>query len=1050
MDDSSPPPRPEGAPDSTPSPNPLRRGSGVPAVVAVVVTKDRGDRLRETLDSLATQEYGNLSVLVVDAGSADDPTALVADALPNAFVRRLDAVTWAEAANEALDSVENASFLLFLHDDVVLGTGAVQALVEEGFRANAGIVGPKLVEWDDPERLASVGLSVDRFGFTWEIAEPGELDQSQHDATREVFSVSGAAILIRADLFADIGGFSTDIDGACEDLDLCWRAKVAGGRTVIMPAARVRHGADSSFGDRADPHRSLTLRHQIRVALVCYSIPSLARVIPQSLALIPGDMVLTIAGGRGREVGSILGALAWNVAHLPKTVRLRSAVSASRHISDSDIKRLQLTGSARISALTRGTADGGSALAGVGDSLRSLPVSISRRTPTWVVAVWAALVALIALGSRSLITGRVPAIREFLPFGDAGMMMSEWWSGWRTTGMGASTPAPSILGIVGTAQSLTWADGLVRTLVLLGPVPLGAVALWRMLGKRVSAPARCAALAAFSLNPLPYNAISEGRWQALVVYGATPALLGALLAVGGWDPFAPESGVEPIVRAVGRLAFVIAVAAAVAPAAGLVAVILALLVSVVVWATPDGGDGSLRRMFIGLAVGLVAAGAIHLPWVWAVMSSSNRWSTLVGANASGSAPADLAAALRFETGPAGGVLGLGLWIAPVVAVATARASRFRWSVLSVSISVASLFLVVCAGRLSPGVAMPATEVLLAPAVTGIALGVAMWVEAFVNDVSGGSFSWRQIGSGIAVLGLVVGSLPIIGQIADGRWGAPAGDIESAMADASEKLDPQRTLRIGDPDALGGRGWSLDEHLDFTVTDGPTSTLSTLFPHGRLDGERALRTALSIASAGETTRLGSLLAPFGIDYVVVIDRLAPLPYGIETIEARGPLPGSLAQQVDLARVEVQPGLVAYRNEAALPRRGSVEQSVGAAITDLSVQDVIAAGVIDSRPVLDERTGLVEFRGDVASGRSVIVSDNADPAWSLTVEGTDASATPAFGWATQYEVDSGGAAVLARRASGAAVLGHLIQLLALIAVIAMMVAHPMRRRRPRGAE
>ena len=151
---------------------------------------------------------------VIDAGAITDPTERVAEVLPGAFVKRLDDATFAESANAALGTIEGAAFFLFLHDDVELRAGAVQAMVEEAFRSNAGIVGAKLVDWDDPEHLRSVGSSIDKFGFEWPVAELNELDQGQHDAVRESFVVSTAAMLVRCDLFADLGGFSTDIDGA--------------------------------------------------------------------------------------------------------------------------------------------------------------------------------------------------------------------------------------------------------------------------------------------------------------------------------------------------------------------------------------------------------------------------------------------------------------------------------------------------------------------------------------------------------------------------------------------------------------------------------------------------------------------------------------------------------------------------------------------------------------------------------------------------------------------------------------------------------------------
>src|SRR6478736_6013790 len=111
----------------------------VPPVVAVVVTNDAGPWLESTLAALAAQDYPALSVLVLDNGSVEDPTPRIAAAMPRAFVRR-------RAANAALGAVEGATFLCFLHDDSTLDPDAIRLMVEEAYRSNAGIVGPKLVD----------------------------------------------------------------------------------------------------------------------------------------------------------------------------------------------------------------------------------------------------------------------------------------------------------------------------------------------------------------------------------------------------------------------------------------------------------------------------------------------------------------------------------------------------------------------------------------------------------------------------------------------------------------------------------------------------------------------------------------------------------------------------------------------------------------------------------------------------------------------------------------------------------------------------------------
>ena len=225
-----------------------------PQVVAVVVTCDPGAWFEEALAALATQDYEELSVLVLDAGSAEDPTDRVAAVLPGAYVRRLGSNQgFGASANEVLTMVQGASHFLFCHDDVAPDPDVVHVLVEECFRSNAGIVAPKLVAWDDPSRLLHVGMAVDKGGAVVDRVDPGEIDQGQHDAVRDVFLAPGGFTLVRADLFAELGGFDNDIFAMGEDLDLCWRAQVAGARVVVAPLARVRHLEQLAGGKRGLP-----------------------------------------------------------------------------------------------------------------------------------------------------------------------------------------------------------------------------------------------------------------------------------------------------------------------------------------------------------------------------------------------------------------------------------------------------------------------------------------------------------------------------------------------------------------------------------------------------------------------------------------------------------------------------------------------------------------------------------------------------------------------------------------------------------------------------
>ncbi|HXY95154.1 MAG TPA: glycosyltransferase, partial [Acidimicrobiia bacterium] len=310
----------------------------VPPVVAVVITSDPGPSLDAALGALAAQDYPSLSVLVLDNGSRTDPTPQIAKAMPRAFVRRRpagdeDRVGFAAAANDALDAVEGAVFLLFCHDDVVPDPDAVRLLVEEAYRSNAGIVGPKFVDDAHPDLLVEVGMAVDHYGVPYSAIEPGEVDQEQHDAVRDVFFVSHEAMLVRTDLFHELGGFDPATFPGADDVDLCWRARLAGARVVVAPAARVRLRVDEATeaARRADSARvRAETAARVRVLLKSYSSLALIWILPTGFLLSVGEAVGSMLSGHVRRGFAMIGGWFVPLAHAGELGRARRAVQRSR------------------------------------------------------------------------------------------------------------------------------------------------------------------------------------------------------------------------------------------------------------------------------------------------------------------------------------------------------------------------------------------------------------------------------------------------------------------------------------------------------------------------------------------------------------------------------------------------------------------------------------------------------------------------------------------------------------------------------------------------
>ena len=143
-------------------------------------------------------------------------------------------------------------WLWVLHDDCAPDPRALELLLDTATASSsAGVVGPKLVAWDDPHRLLEAGLTVSRAGRRSTFLDGVERDQGQHDHRSDVLAVSSAGMLVRHDVWDELGGFDPALKLLRDDIDLCWRAHLAGHRVLLAPRAVVADAQAATRGLRA-------------------------------------------------------------------------------------------------------------------------------------------------------------------------------------------------------------------------------------------------------------------------------------------------------------------------------------------------------------------------------------------------------------------------------------------------------------------------------------------------------------------------------------------------------------------------------------------------------------------------------------------------------------------------------------------------------------------------------------------------------------------------------------------------------------------------------
>ncbi len=1030
--------------------------SPAPAVVAVVVTRDPGLWFGEVLESLASQDYPNLSVLVIDAGSAEDPTPTVAAAMPSAFVRRLEKATgFGTAANEVLSIVEGASHYLFCHDDVALSPDAIRLLVEEAFRSNAGIASPKYVVWDAPEHLLAVGLTTDKVGAVRSLVDRGELDQEQHDAVREILVAPSGATLVRADLFSELGGFDGVVDCDGEDLDLSWRARLAGARLVVVPAARVRHLEATGRGLRRQPPPARADAHRYRTLLTCYRWYTLGWVVPLALFWALGEAATEAVRGRGGAAAGTLRALVDSVRRPRQLRQARRRTQRTRSLGDGSLRSLQVRGNTRLRSYLQSRVE--DVRSGLPHHLAGYDVSAPGAVPaspprpsnrSGNLLLGLLLLIVLVFGTRSLLGHALPQIGR-LPNTSAGWgsLWRSWWAAWQPGGLGSAgpgSPAMALLGVLGTV--LFGAMGTLSHLVVLGPLLVGPLGAYRAARFWASRRGQIVAAAFYAVVPVPYNALARGHWGGLVVFAATPWVLSILTRLSGLVPV-PVTKLERVAGRLIGLGMLVAAAASVAPS--LLYLVPVIGAALVLGSALAGRPAAALRAFGISVMAALVAFVLLLPWSATVLASR---AAVLGPSAGPAGRLGLGQILRFHTGPYGG----GWWewlllVAAALPLLVGREWRLEWAARFWTVAL-TFFAIAWAGRRGWLPALP-LEVVLAPAAAALAGSAALGAAAFELDLPGYRFGWRQGAAAAAALSLTVAAVPLLIASGGGRWDVPAGDASSVLGFLpSGHSGDYRVLWVGSPAALPLAGRQLEPGVAYGTSYDGLPSLADDWVAGQAGATGQLAADLHLVEGRLTTKLGHLLAPAGVRYLVIPNHMGPTGSGGSPVPVPAALVSGLALQTDLHALDVGDNHYSvYQNDAWAPVRGTLAApalAVAAEGITTGLRALEETDLARSRPVLSG-AGRQVASGPVPAGSVVYDGSSFSSGWHLRAGGHTVVPTPAFGWGMSFHVPaaSGGQepAQLGYAAPFLIRGGDILQVLLWVGAIALLIRDLRRRHR-----
>ncbi len=289
--------------------------------VAVVIVNFNGERLLpECLAALAAQTLEPAEVLVADNGSRDGSLALLRAHHPGVGVLELGRNHgFAGGANRGV-AATSAPWVCVLNSDATPAPDWLERLTAAPRTARTWALGSVLVS-ASKGLIESAGDQYDPAGFAYKLLR----DRPLSDLPAEpyaVFAAPGAAPVFRRDVFDALGGYEERFFLYYEDVDLAFRAVLAGYHALLVPDAHVTHrlGATTKSLARA---RFYVARNSVWCAVRC---------LPEASALRLGRRwLLELRTNRPRRlIGVELAGRAAALAGLPRALHERRAIQDAR------------------------------------------------------------------------------------------------------------------------------------------------------------------------------------------------------------------------------------------------------------------------------------------------------------------------------------------------------------------------------------------------------------------------------------------------------------------------------------------------------------------------------------------------------------------------------------------------------------------------------------------------------------------------------------------------------------------------------------------------
>jgi GT2 family glycosyltransferase len=304
----------------------------------VIPTYNGMAHLPVCLAAVRAQTYKPFETILVDNGSIDETLAYVKHEFPEVRIVPLkENRVFAGAVNEGIRAAQGEAIVLLNNDTEAEPAWLAELIAALQSDPRAGMAASKMRLFDRRDVLHNAGDAFRRDGMP---ANRGvwQTDQGQFDSDRYVFAPCGGAGAYRKEMLAEIGLMDEELVAYCEDIDIGWRAQLAGWSCVYAPRAIVYHKLSATSGGKLSSY--YVGRNVLWVIAKNFPSGLFRRYWTRIVAAQAQIMVDALWSWRGEAARARLRGQLAGLVGLPRMLARRKAIQANRRVDDAYVDSL--------------------------------------------------------------------------------------------------------------------------------------------------------------------------------------------------------------------------------------------------------------------------------------------------------------------------------------------------------------------------------------------------------------------------------------------------------------------------------------------------------------------------------------------------------------------------------------------------------------------------------------------------------------------------------------------------------------------------------------